>query len=110
MAEEKSILEEITSSEYKYGFSSDIETETAPKGLNEDIVRFISAKKNEPTWMLESRLKAYQYWLTLKEPRHWAHIEYPAIDFQDIIYYAAPKKNPELKSLYEVDPELLRTF
>lgn len=110
MATENELLEEITGGEYKYGFSSDIETETAPKGLNEDIVRFISKKKNEPEWMLESRLKAYRHWLTLEEPRHWAHIQYPAIDFQDIIYYAAPKKNKELASLDEVDPELLRTF
>jgi len=110
MAKENQLLEEITGSEYKYGFSSDIATETAPKGLNEDTVRFISQKKNEPEWMLESRLKAFRYWLTLEEPRHWAHIQYPAIDFQDIIYYAAPKKNKELKSLDEVDPELLRTF
>jgi Fe-S cluster assembly protein SufB len=110
VATENELLEEITGGEYKYGFSSDIETETAPKGLNEDIVRFISKKKNEPEWMLESRLKAYRHWLTLEEPRHWAHIQYPAIDFQDIIYYAAPKKNKELASLDEVDPELLRTF
>jgi len=110
MAKENQLLEEITGSEYKYGFSSDIETETAPKGLNEDTVRFISAKKNEPNWMLELRLKAFRYWLTLEEPRHWAHIQYPAIDFQDIIYYAAPKRPKELKSLDEVDPELLRTF
>jgi Fe-S cluster assembly protein SufB len=110
MSKENQILEEITGSEYKYGFSSDIETETAPKGLDEDTVRFISAKKNEPSWMLESRLKAYKHWLTLEEPRHWAHIDYPKIDFQDIIFYAAPKKNKELKSLDEVDPELLRTF
>jgi Fe-S cluster assembly protein SufB len=110
MAKENNILEEITGTEYKYGFSSDIDTDTAPKGLNEDIVRLISAKKNEPVWMLESRLKAYKYWLGMKEPRHWPHITYPRIDFQDIIYYAAPKKNKELKSLDEVDPELLRTF
>ncbi len=110
MAKENQLLEEITGSEYKYGFSSDIETETAPKGLNEDTVRFISAKKNEPEWMLASRLKAFRYWLTLEEPRHWAHIQYPVIDFQDIIYYAAPKRPKELKSLDEVDPELLRTF
>ncbi|HEV7230775.1 MAG TPA: Fe-S cluster assembly protein SufB [Bacteroidia bacterium] len=110
MAKENNILEEITGSEYKYGFSSDIATDTAPKGLSEDIVRFISAKKNEPSWMLESRLKAYKHWLGMEEPRHWPHISYPRIDFQDIIYYAAPKKNKELKSLDEVDPELLRTF
>jgi Fe-S cluster assembly protein SufB len=110
MAKENQLLEEITGSEYKYGFSSDIATDTAPKGLDETTVRFISKKKNEPEWMLELRLKAFRYWLTLEEPRHWAHIKYPEIDFQDIIYYAAPKKNKELKSLDEVDPELLRTF
>jgi Fe-S cluster assembly protein SufB len=110
MAKENTILEEITGSEYKYGFSSDIETETAPKGLDESTVRFISKKKNEPEWMLESRLKAFKYWLTLEEPRHWPHISYPEIDFQDIIYYAAPKQKKELSSLDEVDPELLRTF
>jgi Fe-S cluster assembly protein SufB len=103
------VLDEFTSSEYKYGFVTNIETETAPKGLNEDIVRFISQKKNEPAWMLEYRLKAYRHWLTLKEPE-WAHINYPKIDFQDIIFYAAPKKKKELESLDEVDPELLDTF
>lgn len=110
MAKENEILEEVTSGEYKYGFTSDIETETAPKGLSEEIVRFISEKKNEPAWMLESRLKAYKHWLTLTEPRHWPHLQYPVINFQDIIYYAAPKKNKEVKSLDEVDPELLKTF
>ncbi|MBL7893199.1 MAG: Fe-S cluster assembly protein SufB [Bacteroidia bacterium] len=104
------ILEEITGSEYKYGWSSDIEMDSAPKGLSEDIVRFISKKKNEPEWMLESRLKAYRHWLTLEDPHHWAHIHYPKINFQDIIYYAAPKQKKELKSLDEVDPELLKTF
>ena len=103
------VLQEVTGGEYKYGFYTDIEMDTAPKGLNEDIIRFISAKKNEPEWMLEFRLKAYQKWLTMKEPK-WAHIEYPPIDFQDIIYYAAPKQKKELESLDEVDPELLDTF
>jgi len=98
------VLDEVTSSDYKYGFITDIETETAPKGLNEDIVRFISAKKSEPEWMLEYRLKAYRHWLTLNEPE-WAHVKYPEIDFNDIIYYAAPKKKKELESLDEVDPE-----
>ncbi|MGE0635322.1 MAG: Fe-S cluster assembly protein SufB [Bacteroidia bacterium] len=110
MAEQKDILEEHISSEYKYGFSSDIETETAPPGLSEDIVRFISAKKNEPEWMLDYRLKAYRHWKTMEEPRYWAHLKYPEINFQDIIYYAAPKQKPELKDLSEVDPELLATF
>ena len=112
MNEEKNgdnVIQEFTSGEYKYGFVSDIETETAPKGLNEDIVRFISKKKNEPEWLLEFRLKAYRHWLKLKAP-NWAHINYPPIDFQDIIYYAAPKKKPDLESLDQVDPELLDTF
>jgi Fe-S cluster assembly protein SufB len=109
MAGQNEILEELTSSDYKYGFVTDIETESAPKGLNEDIIRFISAKKNEPAFMLEYRLKAFRYWQTMKEPS-WAHVQYPKIDFQDIIYYSAPKQKPELKSLDEVDPELLKTF
>jgi Fe-S cluster assembly protein SufB len=103
------ILEEITSSEYKYGFVTDIEADSAPKGLSEDIVRFISAKKNEPEWMLESRLKAYRHWLKMEEPT-WAHVQYPKIDFQNIIYYSAPKQTKVLNSLDEVDPELLKTF
>lgn len=110
MADEMNdVLQEVTGGEYKYGFYTDIEMDTAPKGLNEDIIRFISAKKNEPEWMLEFRLKAYKKWLTMKEPK-WAHLEYPPIDFQDIIYYAAPKQKKELASLDEVDPELLDTF
>ena len=104
------ILEEVTSSDYKYGFTTEIEMDTAPMGLSEDIVRFISHKKNEPAWMLEYRLKAYKKWLTMQEPLHWAHIDYPKIDFQSIIYYAAPKAKKELASLDEVDPELLKTF
>jgi Fe-S cluster assembly protein SufB len=103
------ILEEITSSEYKYGFVTDIEADSAPMGLSEDIVRFISAKKNEPEWMLEYRLKAYRYWLKMEEPT-WAHVNYPKIDFQNIIYYSAPKQTKALNSLDEVDPELLKTF
>ncbi|MDP3462975.1 MAG: Fe-S cluster assembly protein SufB [Bacteroidales bacterium] len=103
------ILEEVTSNEYKFGFFTDIETETAPVGLTEDTIRFISAKKEEPEWMLEFRLKAYRHWLTLTEPV-WAHIKYPAINYQDIIFYAAPKRKKELSSLDEVDPELLDTF
>jgi Fe-S cluster assembly protein SufB len=110
MQDEKNrIIDEVTQSEYKYGFVTDIEMETTPRGLNEDIIRFISAKKNEPEFMLEARLKAYRHWLTIKEPV-WAHVKYPPIDYQDIIYYAAPKRKPELKSLDEVDPELLETF
>lgn len=103
------VLEEFTSQEYKYGFFTDIETESAPAGLSPDIIRFISMKKNEPEWMLELRLKAYDRWCTMKEP-HWAFVDYPPIDYQNIIYYSAPKKNPELKSLDEVDPELLKTY
>ncbi|MBU2553482.1 MAG: Fe-S cluster assembly protein SufB [Bacteroidetes bacterium] len=112
MAEDKdhnNILDEVTSGEYKYGFYTDIEMDTAPKGLTEDTIRFISAKKNEPEWMLEFRLKAFKHWLTIAEP-NWAHLHHPPIDYQDIIYYAAPKKKPNLSSLDEVDPELLDTF
>lgn len=104
------ILEEHISSDYKYGFVSDIDTEFAPKGLNEDIVRFISKKKNEPEWMLEFRLKAFRHWLTMEEPKHWAHLDYPSVNFQDICYYAAPKKKATVGSMDEVDPELLKTF
>ncbi len=103
------ILDEVTSGEYKYGFYTDIETETLPAGLNEDTIRFISAKKNEPQWLLEFRLKAYEYWLTVEEP-DWALLNHPPIDYQDIIYYAAPKRKKELESLDEVDPELIDTF
>ncbi|MBN8706118.1 MAG: Fe-S cluster assembly protein SufB [Bacteroidetes bacterium] len=102
-------IEQFTKSEYKYGFSTDIEQEMAPKGLSEDTVRFISAKKNEPQWMLDYRLKAYRHWLTMKVPT-WQNVHYPQIDFQDIYYYAAPKAKPKLNSLDEVDPELLDTF
>lgn len=107
--ESNHIIDEVTRGEYKYGFYTDIETETAPKGLNEDTIRYISAKKNEPEWLLEFRLKAYRHWITMKEPT-WAHLSYPAIDFQDIIYFAAPKQKKSPQSLDEVDPELLNTF
>jgi Fe-S cluster assembly protein SufB len=103
------LLEEITSSDYKYGFETFIEMDAAPKGLSEDIVRFISAKKNEPEWMLEWRLKAYRHWLTLKTPS-WQNVQFPDINYQDIIYYAAPKQKATLKSLDEIDPELKATF
>ncbi len=106
--EQDRILENVTSGEYKYGFVTDIETETAPKGLDEDTIRFISARKEEPEWMLEFRLTAFRQWQQMKEPA-WAHLKYPEIDFQNIIYYAAPKKK-ELASLDEVDPDLLETF
>ena len=109
MAQGNDLLEEHINSDYKYGFSTDIEMDSAPKGLNEDIIRFISAKKNEPEWMLAYRLKAFKYWLKMEEPT-WAHVHYPKINFQDIIYYAAPKKQKQLNSLDEVDPELLKTF
>jgi len=109
MAGSNEILEELTSSEYKYGFTSDIDSDILPPGLNEDTVRFISAKKGEPEFMLEYRLKAFRYWKEMKEP-HWAHLHYPEIDYQKISYYSAPKKPKEIKSLDEVDPELLRTF
>ena len=95
---------------YKYGFVTDIETDTIPRGLNEDVIRLISAKKNEPEFMLEFRLKAYRQWLKMTEPT-WPHVEYPPIDYQDIIYYSAPKQKKEkLNSLEEVDPALLETF
>lgn len=103
------ILEQITSSEYKYGFVTDIEADEAPKGLSEDTVRFISAKKNEPTWMLEYRLKAFRHWKTMQEPR-WSNVAYPEINYQDIIYYSAPKQKIALNSLDEIDPELRKTF
>ncbi|MFC7334346.1 Fe-S cluster assembly protein SufB [Rhodocista pekingensis] len=99
----------LTETKYKYGFFTDIESEMAPKGLNEDIIRFISAKKQEPEWLLEWRLKAYRHWLTMTEP-DWAMLKYPPIDFQDSYYYAAPKVTEKPKSLDEVDPELLRTY
>ncbi len=103
------ILDDLTSGEYKYGFTTNIDTEFAPKGLNEDIVRLISTKKNEPEWLLEYRLNAFRHWQTMKMP-DWAHLNIPEIDYQDIIYYAAPKKKEGPKSLDEVDPELLKTF
>lgn len=103
------ILQEVTQGEYKYGWTTNIEQEFAPKGLNEDIVRFISAKKKEPEWMLEWRLKAFRHWQKMKEPQ-WPNVKYPPIDYQDLSYYAAPKKKPQLDSLDEVDPELLDTF
>lgn len=105
----QAVIENYTSKEYEYGFSSNIEQEFLPKGLNEDIIRTISAKKNEPEFMLEYRLKAYRHWLTMTPP-DWQHLKMAPIDFQNIIYYAAPKKKPQLKSLDEVDPELIDTY
>ena len=106
---ENDIIGDIESQEYKYGFTSDIETETIPRGLSEEVVRLISKKKGEPDWLLEMRLKAYRHWLTMEMPT-WAHLDIPEIDFQDIIYYASPKKRPQLDSIDDIDPELKRTF
>ncbi|MFN8259640.1 MAG: Fe-S cluster assembly protein SufB [Chitinophagales bacterium] len=103
------ILEDVFNSEYKYGFVTDIETDNAPIGLTEETVRFISAKKEEPEWMLEWRLKAFRDWQKMAEPQ-WANVHFPKVDFQNIIYYSAPKPKKELASLDEVDPELLKTF
>jgi Fe-S cluster assembly protein SufB len=102
-------LQNLVNQPYKYGFVTNIESETIPRGLNEDIVRLISAKKSEPEWMLEFRLRAYRQWLKMAVPT-WAHVGYPPIDYQDIIYYSAPKSTEKKKSLDEVDPELLDTF
>ncbi|TVQ33398.1 MAG: Fe-S cluster assembly protein SufB [Phycisphaeraceae bacterium] len=106
---ETDTLQQWEQSTYKYGFYTDIEADAAPPGLSEEIIRFISAKKEEPEWMLEWRLKAYRHWLTMEEPE-WHNVHYPPIDYQSIIYYSAPKKKPQLDSLDEVDPELLRTY
>ncbi|AQX19829.1 Fe-S cluster assembly protein SufB [Bartonella sp. WD16.2] len=102
-------VREIDVDQYKYGFKTNIKTDKAPKGLNEDIIRFISAKKNEPEWMLTWRLQAFHRWTTMEEP-HWARVEYPKINFQEFYYYAAPKNHTGPKSLDEVDPELLATY
>lgn len=110
MAEEQNkILEEVTGSEYKYGFVTNIETETIPKGLNEDVIHTIWEKKGEPDWMLDFRLKAFRHWQTMEMPK-WAHLKIPEINYQDIIYYAAPKQKASLSSLDEVDPEIKATF
>lgn len=107
--DETETIEKAVHSDYKYGFVTDIEADEAPKGLSEDIVRFISAKKNEPQWMLDWRLKAFRHWRNMVEPT-WANIKFPAIDYQDIIYYSAPKQKVKPNSLDEIDPELRRTF
>ncbi len=107
--EQDKILNEVTTSDYKYGFSSDIETDSIAKGLNEDVVRLISSKKNEPEFMLEFRLKAYRHWLTMKMPE-WAHLDIPPIDYQEIIFYAAPVQKAKLESMDDVDPEIRATF
>ncbi|OGU32022.1 MAG: Fe-S cluster assembly protein SufB [Ignavibacteria bacterium GWA2_55_11] len=109
MTTEPNTIEDLANREYKWGFVSDVESESAPKGLGEATIRYISARKNEPEWLLEWRLKSYRHWLQMTEPT-WANVRYPKVDYQDIIYYSAPKKKPGLKSLSEVDPELLRTY
>ncbi len=109
MNDNDKIIGELADREYEYGFVTEIDTETIPRGLSEDIVRLISAKKGEPEWMLEYRLKAYRHWLGMKPPT-WAHLRIPDIDFQDIIYYAAPRTAPKYASMDEVDPELVKTF
>jgi Fe-S cluster assembly protein SufB len=109
MSTETSNIEELANQEYKYGFVTDIEADAAPRGLSEDIIRLISTKKGEPEWMLQWRLKAYRNWLTMKEPV-WPNVSYPAIDYQDIIYYSAPRPKVRPKSLSEVDPELIKTY
>ena len=102
-------VEEIVAQPYKYGFTTEIETEKIPKGLNEDVIRLISAKKNEPDFLLKFRLRAYEQWLKMKEP-DWSGLTYSKVDYQDLVYYAAPKQDIKKKSLDEVDPKLLETF
>jgi Fe-S cluster assembly protein SufB len=109
VTDQEKILSEVTGSDYKFGFQTNIDTETIPKGLNEEVVRLISAKKEEPEWLTESRLKAFRHWQTMKMPQ-WAHLKIPEINYQDIIYYAAPKQQAKYESMNEVDPELLDTF
>ena len=109
MSKDNQVLDEITSKEYEHGWTVNLEADEAPKGLTEDTVRFISAKKNEPSWLLDWRLEAYRKWIKLKEPE-WANIHHPPIDYQEIIYYSAPKQKAKLNSIDEVDPELIKTF
>ena len=109
MSEQDKILSEVTGSDYKFGFHTEIDTETIPKGLSEEVIRIISSKKEEPEWLTEFRLKAYRHWQTMKMPQ-WAHLKIPEINYQDIIYYAAPRRKAKYESLDEVDPELLDTF
>ncbi|SVC70757.1 uncharacterized protein METZ01_LOCUS323611, partial [marine metagenome] len=106
---EDELLKKVTSTEYKYGFTTDIESDTIPKGLSEEVVRIISAKKNEPKWMLEYRLNAYKAWLEMEEP-NWANVNYTKPNYQDVIYYSAPKQKPVLDSLDDLDPEMKKTF
>ncbi len=110
MSTATSTIQELANREYKWGFVTDIEAESVPKGLNEDIVRLISAKKQEPEWLLEWRLKAFRHWQTMEEPHWWPNIHYPRINYQDVVYYSAPKLKQQLASLDEVDPELRKTF
>ena len=110
MSTETQKIQDLANQEYKYGFYTDVETDSAPPGLNEDIIRLISAKKEEPEFMLEWRLKAYKHWLTMTEPK-WPNVQYPPIDYQSIVYYSAPKSQEDgPQSLDEVDPELLETY
>ena len=107
-------LHDVADSDYEHGWVTEIEADTIPKGLNEDVIRLISSKKDEPAWLLDSRLRAFRHWQTLaadtdKYPR-WAHLDYPDIDYQAISYYSAPNSKPKYESLDEVDPELLRTY
>ena len=110
MSTSESSVEALVNREYQYGFVTDIEADTIPRGLSEDVVRLISAKKQEPAWLLEWRLKAYRRWQEMSEPHHWANISYPPIDYQDVIYYSAPRTQKPLGSLDEVDPTLLKTY
>ena len=109
MQDSNQILNEVTKEDYKYGFVTHIDTDVIHRGLDEETIRIISAKKQEPQWLLDFRLRAFRYWQTLEMPQ-WAHLQIPPIDYQDIIYYAAPKRKEGPKSLDEVDPELLKTF
>ena len=108
MTDKNEQVHRLASEKYRYGFETSVATDTAPKGLNEDIIRLISTKKNEPDWLLNFRLKAYRHWLTMREP-HWGKFSYAPIDYQDIYYYAAPQKTRP-QSLDEVDPEILKTY
>ncbi len=109
MSDQDKILKDVTQGDYKYGFYTDIEADNVPKGLSEDVIRLISTKKEEPEWLLEYRLKSYRYWQNMKMP-HWPHLKLPEINYQDIIYYSAPKRKAQYENLDEVDPELLDTF
>src|SRR5580704_7165914 len=103
-------IQELANREYKYGFVTDVETDSVPPGLSEDVIRTISAKKNEPPFMLDWRLKAFRHWQTMKEPRWWPNLRFPAVHYNDIVYYSAPKQKKQLTSLDEVDPEMRKTF